>query len=771
MVSSFNPQPDPRLRYDSAGNPVRLPTYQDLESTRQQYQKSFVDGAAQDIQRQQFKADNHVPSKARYVPDALKNTSPDYVPSSRGSGIIPAGKSSGNLPSTNHLSKLPSLPGSSVRGDLQRFASELSNTKLGQLAGKAGKLLGPIGGVLAANQAAKNLANPNISKGPSTAFQDMAKARNASDFYQKRRDRAKAGEKLDADEQPGEINDPFAPANNRNGQRDPRKNPGIPPELDPQGNPPPFPDPPMGQEGVKGTFGLNWTYSYHYGDPSQAESDRPGSTVINHWGPVSVSHSHSSPYLTIHVLSYGDGAAPTSTPVTTSSTVALVGLFQTGVSVFFSGQQSAPQIPPTPAPSPGITPIPESIALIPSAIPQPTATPPKTPAPAPNGEKPPTESPASPSKSPDGTPTPAPAPTPKPPQDSAPKPPALPNPTNPSDPKSPPFPQAPIIPLPMPVGPPGGNPPPQEPGSPCQTPCQRALQKGIESNSSKLDALNAALNGIDVGASAAILSKLDLLDAKLGPQLPGGGISGFLKKTWNFLQVDRALNIMTWIGVVHNAYMLSNNIAQTLFSAISNGLAVGGITDADDNPLDIGEIVTKWTDNFFKGLFGVETWDGIKTTWKKLNRIISSATALLQSIQSIGYSILQSLEVVGQWVAQIGNAVRKYGVVWEKAFNWMNPNINFTQNRFFNALNKTQDAVEGVDEITSELLSVRETSAELSKQVSDLGKALQGKDAEGNSLDKPTPAEHTKTKDDEDANKSASQGATINAGDEKKPES
>lgn len=334
------------------------------------------------------------------------------------------------------------------------------------------------------------------------------------------------------------------------------------------------------------------------------------------------------------------------------------------------------------------------------------------------------------------------------------------------------------------TAPPGGGVLPPNPANPtCRNPCEVATLNGIDATQGqvqslqsqvadqgrKLDQLNALLNGLDLAGNAAIMAKLNAMDNKLGPQIPGGGISGFIRKTWNFLQVDRALNVLTWIGVVHNAYMLSNNIAQTLFSAVSNGLAVAGIKDDEDNPLDIGEIVTKWTDSYFKNLFGVTTWEGIKSTWKKLNRILSAATSLLQSIQSIGYSILQSLEVVGSWVAQIGNAARKYGVVWENAFGWMNPNINFTTNRFFNALNNTQEAVENIDEITSELLSVQETGAQLAKQVEDLDKAAKGLDIGGLSPDKPKPGDHASTTTTERDNKSSSQGATINAGDEAKP--
>jgi len=272
----------------------------------------------------------------------------------------------------------------------------------------------------------------------------------------------------------------------------------------------------------------------------------------------------------------------------------------------------------------------------------------------------------------------------------------------------------------------------------------------------KLDQMNAVLNAIQT-------VELFQINQKLGPQLPGGGLSGTLKKvsdlgrkTWDFLQVDRVLNVLTWIGVLHNAYMLSNNIMQTLFSAISVSLDVFGIEKDDGSPLDVGQIVSKWTDGFFKSIFGVETVEGIKADWKKFNRIYQAATNLLFTIQSMMYSMLDALEVVGNYVAKIGNAARIFGVFAERAYGWMNPNLNFTENRFFNALNKTQEAVENIEQIASAV-----------KEVQDLGEELyNNKDA----LEKALSAEETRLQNAGNAVKTASTSPQIPPEAEKKPE-
>jgi hypothetical protein len=229
--------------------------------------------------------------------------------------------------------------------------------------------------------------------------------------------------------------------------------------------------------------------------------------------------------------------------------------------------------------------------------------------------------------------------------------------------------------------------------------------------------------------NAVSTTQLVNIDAKLGPQI-SGGLSGALQKTgalvaktWNFLQLDRVLNVLTWVATLHNAYMLSNALSQTLFSMISNVLDVFGIEDEEGNPLDVGRIVSGWTDSFFKTLLGEETVDGIKTTWKKYSRIYQAAANLVWALQSIGYSVLGALEIVGSYVALIGNALKKFGVVWERAYRWMNPSPDF-QNPYFTAIDQATEVVEAIDSVAGEVLNIQEVTRNLGQQRDTLNDAL-----------------------------------------------
>ncbi len=239
-----------------------------------------------------------------------------------------------------------------------------------------------------------------------------------------------------------------------------------------------------------------------------------------------------------------------------------------------------------------------------------------------------------------------------------------------------------------------------------------------------LEALQAALGIADLTTSQNILSgvnqanqKLDTINSKLGPQIDGG-ISGYLKKFWNSLNLSRLMSVLNFAIVLHNAYMLSNTITQTLFGALDNILQIFGVDlkDADDNDISVSQFVGNAIESLAQSILGVETVDGIQAGWAKFSRIYQAAANIVYSLQSISYSILEGLETVGNYVARIGNAARKFGVFNERAFSWMNTNLNFMNSRFFNGLNNVQEAVEAIENVSGEVLNITQTVDELQEQ-------------------------------------------------------
>lgn len=194
------------------------------------------------------------------------------------------------------------------------------------------------------------------------------------------------------------------------------------------------------------------------------------------------------------------------------------------------------------------------------------------------------------------------------------------------------------------------------------------------------------------------------------------------KRTWDFLQIDRVLQVLTYVTALHNAYFLSSSLGSTLFSAFSNVLAAIGIKDSEDQPLNVGEIVGNWTENFFKSIFGVQVVDGIKAEWKKASRVYQAASNIIWSVQSIFDSSRSLLDLAIENTGKIGNALRQAGVVLENAYGPLVERAT-ARNRFHQRLDDFTNGVSGVENVisnidsaASEVLSIQETVGQIQEQ-------------------------------------------------------
>ncbi|MGD1910789.1 MAG: hypothetical protein ACFB2X_08010 [Rivularia sp. (in: cyanobacteria)] len=224
--------------------------------------------------------------------------------------------------------------------------------------------------------------------------------------------------------------------------------------------------------------------------------------------------------------------------------------------------------------------------------------------------------------------------------------------------------------------------------------------------------------------------KLDLINTKLGPQLPNGGISTFLKafkakfdKFAKWIQLDRILLVLTWVNTLHNAYMLSNSLSDTLFSIIDN-LAGIFFKDLDGEPIDTKGFFGKKIDEFAARLFGVQNWKEFKVTWKKWNRIYQAAANIANSVRSMIDSLRNISEFIAENTGKIGNALKKFGVIGEKAFPWMPENVN-AQSVWIQRLQNLEEAAQGIEMVTSEAVSIQENIEQLTKQKEEFEKSIE----------------------------------------------
>lgn len=299
-----------------------------------------------------------------------------------------------------------------------------------------------------------------------------------------------------------------------------------------------------------------------------------------------------------------------------------------------------------------------------------------------------------------------------------------------------------------------------QPGG-CMNKALNDTGNGINNNTN--GGVNKILEALNTGANAAQLALLKVIDNKLGPQIPNGGLSNFLQgfftkfiKFTQWLHLDRILIVLTWLNTLHNAYMLSSALGETLFSIVDN-VAKIFFKDDDGNNIDTRSIIGTTIDDFAKSVFGVEEWNGIKTTWKKWNRIYQTGANIANTVRSMIDSTRNISEFIAENTGRIGNALKKFGVVGERAYNWMPENVN-SRSIWVQRLENLQNAASGIEMVTSEVVSIQDNLKELTDQKKEFEKSIEDLEPKERKDNKPI-------KDKDDASKAVSKGAAISDAD------
>jgi hypothetical protein len=254
-------------------------------------------------------------------------------------------------------------------------------------------------------------------------------------------------------------------------------------------------------------------------------------------------------------------------------------------------------------------------------------------------------------------------------------------------------------------------------------------------NGNTANLVNAGLNGLNLGANAALLAGQQTILQRLGNQLPGG-IGGKLSRFADWMHLDRVLNIMILAATIHNALMLSNDIGQTFVGIINNVLQLIGLKKEDGSTFDIGSVISSSVENLIKGAIGADNYIELKESWAKANRIYQATANVLNSFLNLSQTILQASELIAAYTGKIGNALRKGGVILESAYGWMNPQPKF--NRVTKFLEGLQSGASTIQMVTQAPLDIVNATTEFTTASTEFVKAIKEDDKPENKAT-PTP--------------------------------
>jgi hypothetical protein len=203
-------------------------------------------------------------------------------------------------------------------------------------------------------------------------------------------------------------------------------------------------------------------------------------------------------------------------------------------------------------------------------------------------------------------------------------------------------------------------------------------------------------------------------------------IQKFADVAWKATHADKILNGITTTLVIHNAVMLSGNLAQTVGEAASGSLSAMGIKDSEGNPIDVNAVVKGKMTNLIKSMIGTENYAALTKKIAAANRIYQSTANVLDLTRSLFDSARNVAELTAENTGKIGNALRESGAVYEDAYQLMQEKVN-PQNQAMrrleglsNTLQTLEQGASAISEVSSEVVETKENIDELRKEKKNL---------------------------------------------------
>ena len=234
---------------------------------------------------------------------------------------------------------------------------------------------------------------------------------------------------------------------------------------------------------------------------------------------------------------------------------------------------------------------------------------------------------------------------------------------------------------------------------------QDILKNAADTFTDKIDIVNGILNNI-------IINKINATQA-------------FLNTAWQSTTIQKGLTHLNTLLLVHNASMLSRDLAGSvgdLSSMVLNGV---GVTDFEGNPIDVNQAVGGILTSVAQTAIGSANYLALQKSLAASNRIIQAANGTISALDNMKNSSLEGLEIVGGWTATIGNSLQSQGILESNSFPWMDEDLDL-KTPLGGFIGKFQVAQEVIDEITnlaSSGIEVIESANELINQQNEFKSA------------------------------------------------
>lgn len=265
-------------------------------------------------------------------------------------------------------------------------------------------------------------------------------------------------------------------------------------------------------------------------------------------------------------------------------------------------------------------------------------------------------------------------------------------------------------PTPTPSQPPNTTPPPRSSRQRPNCGCNAGIIAGV---GRQLDPIRQAQQAQITNAATEAASTGLILERLASMQQ-------FAEKAWSNTRLQKLINYLTLISVLHNAAMLSRDVGETMGELTSNMLAAIGLKDENGSPIDINELVGSSVESFIKSVVGEDIYNDVSTAWQKSSRIVSSAAMIVYTVRSINDTSKDILEWSAENLGKIGNALKRFGVVGERSYPWMAERVK-AQDAYRRKFQRVTDGLEDLEDTASSLSVVTSNVREIQDEFNDLG--------------------------------------------------
>jgi hypothetical protein len=204
-------------------------------------------------------------------------------------------------------------------------------------------------------------------------------------------------------------------------------------------------------------------------------------------------------------------------------------------------------------------------------------------------------------------------------------------------------------------------------------------------------------------------------------------LTSLVKGNWWLNALNAVFAPLNFAANIHNAFMLSADIKETIGSFMSVTLDVVRTTlslkDPDDAMIDINDVVNKNFESLMDNLLGASNWELIKQRAAAVNRIYMAQTNAMYAVKNAFDSVFESMGTIGQYTGKIGNALKKAQVVYEDAYDWMDEERANEQARIGRFGNLT-GRLEGVEDAANMLLAIASSVKEVQEGAKELADSL-----------------------------------------------